>query len=211
MSRTADAPGAALLVGALAVGLAATAPAGLGGHAIPAWSWAVWVAAFVAALATFARAGVPPLAALARLAWLLPFVATLALTAAAVAPAGHRAVLLLGLSARALASASAAAALAAWLGPAGLVAGARRLRAPEPLVQVLEAMLAGLSGVTRQVTAMLRAREARRPGHGAWAHAAAHPRETVRGFGRLVAALLLRSLERGEALERARRARGAGE
>ena len=36
----------------------------------------------------------------------------------------------------------------------------------------------------------------------------ASPAETVRGFGRLVAALLLRSLERAEAVEQARRARG---
>jgi energy-coupling factor transporter transmembrane protein EcfT len=39
----------------------------------------------------------------------------------------------------------------------------------------------------------------------------AAPRETVEGYGRLIAALLLRSLERAEALDRARRARGAGE
>jgi energy-coupling factor transporter transmembrane protein EcfT len=37
---------------------------------------------------------------------------------------------------------------------------------------------------------------------------AAEPVETVRGFGRLVASLLLRSLERAEAVETARRARG---
>jgi energy-coupling factor transporter transmembrane protein EcfT len=34
------------------------------------------------------------------------------------------------------------------------------------------------------------------------------PRETLRGFGRLTGALLLRSVERAESLERARRARG---
>jgi energy-coupling factor transporter transmembrane protein EcfT len=58
---------------------------------------------------------------------------------------------------------------------------------------------------------MLRARAARRGGGGAWSALARSPRGTLRGFGRLVAALLLRSLERAESLERARDARGLGE
>ena len=55
---------------------------------------------------------------------------------------------------------------------------------------------------------MLRAREARRPAFGAWSDLVFAPADTVRGFGRLVASLLLRSLERAEAIEQARRARG---
>jgi energy-coupling factor transporter transmembrane protein EcfT len=87
----------------------------------------------------------------------------------------------------------------------------RQLRAPARLVAIAEATLAGLAVMTRQAIHMLRAREARRPGYGAWASLIASPAETVRGFGRLVAALLLRSLERAEALEQARRARGGAE
>ena len=75
-------------------------------------------------------------------------------------------------------------------------------------MDVTAAALASTALVGRQVTAMLRARAARRTGGGAWSALALAPRETLRGFGRLVAALLLRSLERAEALERARVARG---
>src|SRR5206468_653191 len=98
-----------------------------------------------------------------------------------------------------------------WLGPAGWVEAARRLHAPPRLLEVFSAAVASLAVVFRQVSAMLRAREARRPGRGAWPRLLASPRGTLRGFGRLVAALLLRALERGEALERARRARGMPE
>jgi len=94
------------------------------------------------------------------------------------------------------------------LGPSGLVRAARDLRLPARLVDVFEAMLASLTIVLRQVRAMLRAREARRPGFGALSDLLASPVETTRGFGRLVASLLLRSLERAEAIEQARRARG---
>ncbi len=97
------------------------------------------------------------------------------------------------------------------LGPAGLVRGLRHLHLPARLVAIVEATLASLAVVTRQVTHMLRAREARRPHLGAWSAMAWRPAETVRGFGRLAAALLLRSLERAEALEQARRARGGAE
>ena len=71
-------------------------------------------------------------------------------------------------------------------------------------------LLASLALVARQVAAMLRARAARRMSGGAWSALVRSPRETLRGFGRLVAALLLRSLERAESLERAREARGLG-
>jgi energy-coupling factor transporter transmembrane protein EcfT len=100
------------------------------------------------------------------------------------------------------------AAVAARLGPSGLVRAVRALGLPVRLADVFEAMLASLTIVLRQIRAMLRAREARRPGFGGLGAVAAEPVETVRGFGRLVASLLLRSLERAEAVETARRARG---
>jgi hypothetical protein len=57
---------------------------------------------------------------------------------------------------------------------------------------------------------MLRAREARRTGPGPWALLLREPVATLRGFGRFGGALLLRTLERAEAQDRARIARGAG-
>jgi len=71
--------------------------------------------------------------------------------------------------------------------------------------------LVGLAAVVRQVTDMLRARAARGTGHAPWSDVIVAPGGTVRGFGRITAALFLRSLERAESLERARRARGAEE
>ena len=211
MSRTASAPGVVLGAGVAAAIAAAIAPAGLGGRAIPVASWSIWGTTFALALGGFAAAGVAPIAALRRVAWLAPLVGLLAVPAGLLAPTGTRLVVMGGLAARAFASASVATALATWLGPRGIVAGARQLRIPASLIDVLAAALAGLDVVIRQVSAMLRAREARRPGPGAWPRLLASPAGSVRGFGRLVAALLLRSLERGEALDRARRARGAGD
>ena len=52
-------------------------------------------------------------------------------------------------------------------------------------------------------------REARRTTHGPWGSLLTDPAATLRGFGRFAAALLLRTLERAEAVERARLARGA--
>ncbi len=208
MSLTARSPGLLLAAGLATVLAAATAPAGLGGRPIPAASWLIWGAALLLALAAFALAGVSPMTALGRLAWLLPVIALLALPAGLLSEPGRRGLVALGLAVRAFASASAAAALGTWLGPAGLLEALRRLQAPARLVEVLAAALGSLSVIVRQVSAMLRAREARRPGFGAWPRLLTSPRRTARGFGRLVAALLLRSLERGEALERARRARG---
>ena len=101
-----------------------------------------------------------------------------------------------------------AAAVATRLGPSGLVCAARDLRLPARLVDVFEAMLGSLTIIVlRQVRAMLRAREARRPAFGALSDMSS-PVETTRGFGRLVASALLESLERAEAVEQARRARG---
>jgi energy-coupling factor transporter transmembrane protein EcfT len=91
-----------------------------------------------------------------------------------------------------------------------LIAGLRALRLPGRFVDVVHAMLVGLAAIVRQVADMLRARTARGTGHAPWASLVLAPGETLRGFGRITAALLLRSLERAEALERARRARGAG-
>lgn len=208
MRRTADPGARAILAGLALLALAAAAPAGLGGAPVPAASVAVWALAFAVAIVVTARAGLAPAQAARRMAWLLPFVMLLALPAAATAPPARRFALAMALAARAFASAALALAFATRLGPAGLVAAARRLRVPEPLPEMLEATLGSLAGATRQATQMLRAREARRTAHGAFAAWAAAPRETTRGFGRIVAALLLRALERGEALERARRARG---
>jgi energy-coupling factor transporter transmembrane protein EcfT len=201
-------PAPALLAGLALVAAAALAPAGLSGHPVPAWSWAVWAAVFAAALATFVRAGLPLAEAFRRVGWLMPVVALFSVPAALLAPAGERLVVGTALAARALSAAAMGAALATRLGPSGLVRAARDLGLPARLVDVLEAMLASLTVVLRQVLAMLRAREARRPAFGALSDLCFSPADTTRGFGRLVASLLLRSLERAEALEQARRARG---
>ncbi len=208
MPRTISSPGRVLALGLAAVLAAALAPAGVDGRAVPAGSWAVWAAVFALALGGFAVAGVAPARALRRLLWLLPMVLTLALSAALFAPRGRGPAMAAALGTRALAAAAAGAALATVLGPAGLVAGLRALRAPARLVELLAESIAGIAVTTRQVRTMLVAREARRPGAGAWAPLAREPLATARAFGRLVAALLLRTLERAEALDRARRARG---
>jgi hypothetical protein len=199
-----------LLAGGLAlVVVAAVAPAGLGGAAIPPWSWAAWAIALAWGALCFVRGGstLPQLAR--RLAWLLPFVAALALPAALLAPPGRRLPTAAALAVRALAASAAAAGTAFLLGPVGLVRGARALRVPERLVDVLEAALVSLGAMLDQARAMLRAREARRSTHGAWGSLLREPRATATGFGRFAGALLLRTMERAEAVERARRARGA--
>ncbi len=208
MPSTGRRSGLVLVAGLAAVLTAALAPAGIGGLAIPAWSWAVWLVVFLAGLGTMRAAGLPFSEGLRRVGWLLPFVLVLAVPAGVLSPANRRALVTLALGARALSAATAATALAVVLGHAGLVRAARQLRWPQRLVDVLEATLASLAVVLRQVRSMLRAREARRPGFGAWGGVLAAPADTLRGFGRLTAALLLRSLERAEALEQARRARG---
>ena len=201
-------PAAALACGLALVVAAALAPAGLSGDPVPRWAWAVWVLVFSTAIWTFSRAGLPLAEAFRRVAWLAPVVAMFTVPAALLAPSGGRLVVAAALAARALSAAAMGAAVATRLGPSGLVSAARGLRLPARLVDVFEATLASLTIVLRQVRAMLRAREARRPGFGALGGLASSPVDTVRGFGRLVASLLLRSLERAEALEQARRARG---
>jgi energy-coupling factor transporter transmembrane protein EcfT len=206
--RTVKRPAPALLAGLALVVAAALSPAGLRGEPVPVWSWAVWAVVFAVALGTFRRSGMPLPEAFRRVGWLVPVVALFAVPAALLAPTGARLVAGAALAARALSAATMGAALATRLGPSGLVRAARDLRLPPRLVDVFEAMLASLTIVLRQVRAMLRAREARRPGFGALSDVVASPVETTRGFGRLVASLLLRSLERAEAVEQARRARG---
>jgi energy-coupling factor transporter transmembrane protein EcfT len=207
-ARATERPGLVLAAGAAVVGVAAIVPAGIGGAPVPRGSVAVWALALLLSFGAQRACGVRPVDAAKRLTLFLPFILLLALPTALLAPAGRRLAAGLALLARATAATSASIALATWLGPSGLVAGLRTLHAPERLVQILADALASLAVILRQVRAMLRAREARRPGHGAWASLASSPVRTVRAFGRLVAALLLRSLERAEALERARRARG---
>ncbi len=197
-----------LALGLVAVAAAALAPAGLNGREVPRWSWAVWAFVFAAALVVFGRAGLPLREALRRVGWLAPVVALFSIPAALLAPAGSRATVGLALAGRALAAAGMGAAIATWLGPSGLVRAVRGLRLPVRLADVFEATLSSLTVVLGQVRAMLRAREARRPGFGALSDLVTSPADTVRGFGRLVASLLLRALERAEALEQARRARG---
>jgi len=199
--------------GVLACGLvvacaAALAPAGLQGDRPPVWAWGLWTLAFATSLWAFHKAGLLVAEALRRITWLMPVVAVFALPVALLAPTRAGGLVALTLSVRALAAAAAGAGIATWLGPSGIVHGTRQLGAPQRLVDVLEATLASLATVLRQVRSMLQAREARRTSFGAWSDMVREPAGTIRGFGRLVAALLLRSLERAEALERARRARG---
>jgi len=202
-------PGPVLGAGLALTVLAALAPAGLTRPTVPAWSWGAWGLAFVGGAVAFRLAGstLPQLAR--RLLWLLPFVLVLALPAALLVPPGRRLATAATLAARALAATTAAAGAAFLLGPLGLVRGARALGVPARLADVLEAALSSLFAMIDQARAMLRAREARRTTHGPWGSLLTEPASTLRGFGRFAGALLLRTLERAEALERARLARGA--
>jgi energy-coupling factor transporter transmembrane protein EcfT len=195
-------------IGLTAIVAAAIMPAGIGGHAIRWWAWLVWAVTFGTALLIFRRGGYLLPESLRRVAWVVPALSVFVMPAALFAPPPDRVLVALALLCRALAATTMGAALAASLGPSGLARGVRQLGAPDRLADVFESMLASLTVVVRQVLAMLRAREARRPGAGAWSAVLSSPGETIRGFGRLVASLLLRSLERAEAVEQARRARG---
>ena len=197
-----------LVLSLAAIIAAALTPAGLSGRPIPIWAWGVWLVTMAGALALFRGAGYALQDAVRRTSWMLPVVALFVGPAAWLAPPGSRGGVALALLARAWSAASLGAGIATYLGPAGLARGVRQLGVPVRLADVFEATLASLSIVLRQVQAMLRAREARRPGFGAWSAILVSPVDTLRGFGRLVASLLLRSLERAEAIEQARRARG---
>ena len=202
-------PGQVLGAGLALTILAALAPAGLTHPTVPAWSWGAWGLAFVFGALAFRLAGSTPPQLLRRLLWLLPFVLVLAVPAALLAAPGRRLATATALAARALGAATAATGVAFLLGPLGLVRGARALGVPERLADVLEAALSSLVAMLEQARAMLRAREARRTTFGPWGSLLVEPASTLRGFGRFAGALLLRTLERAEALERARLARGA--
>lgn len=202
-------PGLVLGSGLALVTLAALAPAGLASPQVPPWSWAAWILAFAAGASAFLRAGSTLPQLVRRLVWLVPFVLALALPAALLAPPGRRLATAAALATRALAATTAAAGTAFLLGPLGLVRGAGALGVPARLVDVLEAALASLAAMLEQARSMLRAREARRTTYGPWGSLLAEPAATLRGFGRFAAALLLRTLERADAVERARLARGA--
>lgn len=202
-------PGPLLAAGFVVTTLAALSPAGLRGEPVPAHSWLLWSLALVWGLLAFLCAGRTLAEIARRVSWLLPFVLTLALPAALLAPAGRRLPAAAALLARALAATLAASGTVFLLGPSGLVRAVRALGAPDRIVAVLEAALVSLSALVERARSMLRAREARRAGHGAWGLLLREPRATLVGFGRFGGALLLRTLERAEAQERARLARGA--
>ncbi len=201
-------PGAVLAAGLLVVVCAALLPAGLDGRRVPASSWISWTVVLIGSLAVLYAANASVVKAVRGMAWLLPTVLLLTLPAVAFAAGGRGAGVALALVLRALTAATAGLATVTALGPCGLVHGLRSLRVPSRLVEIVHAMLVGLAAIGRQVSGMLRARAARRTSHAPWSALAAAPIETLRGFGRLIGALLLRSIERAESLERARRARG---
>jgi energy-coupling factor transporter transmembrane protein EcfT len=203
-------PGFVLAAGLAVLLLAATAPAGIDGRPTPVSSWIIWGAVPLASAALI-RSKRGGLAAAGRqLVPLLPTVAMLTLPAVLFAAASNGVAVGAALFARAFATASAGLATVAFLGPLGLIAGLRGLRLPDRLVEVFHATLVGLTAVVQQAAEMLRATSARGPGHAPWSDLSVAPGPALRGFSRIIAALLLRSLERAEALERARRARGAG-
>ena len=150
-------PGLVLGAGLALSVLAALAPAGLSRPSVPPWSWGAWALAFAGGAAAFRLGGSTLAQLVRRLAWLLPFVLVLALPAALLAPPGRRLATALALAARSLAATTAAAGAAFRLGPLGLVRGARALRVPPRLVDVLEAALSRLAAMIDQARAMLRA------------------------------------------------------
>ena len=203
-------PGLVLAAGVACAALAATAPAGLHGLPVPYGSWIVWGVVSIVSIALLRHKRGSVIVGLRPLAWLLPTVLMLTLPALLFAATERGPEVGAALLARSLATAAAALATVNFLGPVQLVAGLRALRLPERLVDVVHAMLVSLAAIVRQIAQMLRARSARGAGQAPWADVVSAPTETLRGFGRVTAALLLRSLERAESLERARRARGDG-
>ena len=188
---------------------AALAPAGLHGRPVPVWSWAILDRRLHDFdVGTSARRAIAVVDALRRVSWLLPAILMLTVPAALIAPAGSR------LPVR---------------------PGARR---PGLCVGLDGRGGGHLARPERTGACGPRVARARAPGRRVRSHAgepdhrappgaghAAGPRSSpagVRrlershdeadrngsGFGRLVASLLLRSLERAEAVEQARRARG---
>jgi len=202
-------PGFVLVAGAVVVVCAALLPAGIDGRPVPPCSWVSWSVVLVAALVMLDLASGGLARTARRLLWLLPPVLMLTLPATIFAVAGGRGqtTVALALILRSSCAAAAGIATVTHLGPAGVVEGLAALRVPSRLVEIVHAMLVSLAAIVRQVAGMQRARAARRIGPAPWSALAAAPIETLRDFGRLVGALLLRALERAHALERARRAR----
>jgi len=171
----------------------------------------VWGAVFAAGCLLAARAGGGLHPAARSLGWLLAPILLITIPAAFFAGAGRGGVVAAALVARAFSAATMMLATVTFLGPTGTIAGLRALHVPGRLVEIVHAMLVSLTAVGRQVAGMQRARSARRASATPWASLASAPVETVRAFGGLAGALLLRSMERAESLERARRARGGAE
>ncbi len=201
-------PGAILAVGLFVVVYAALLPAGLDGRPIPAVSWISWTVVLIGSLVGLRAVNGSAVRAVRGLAWLLPPILLLTLPAAFFAAGGKGTGVALALVLRSLTAATAGLATVSALGSSGLVQGLRSLHVPSRLVETVHAMLVALTAIGRQVSGMLRARAARGTSPAPWSALAISPIDTVRGFGRLVGALLLRSIERAESVERARRARG---
>ena len=208
MTRTAR-PGLVLAAGVGVSVAAALAPAGLRSGFVPAESWALWAVVFAAGALLCAVTGVGAMTVARTLAWLLPPILLITLPAAFFAGAGRGTTVAAALVARALAAATAALATVTYLGPSGTISGLGALYVPPRLVAIVHAMLVSLAAIARQAAGMQRARAARRARATPWSALARAPVETLRGFGGLAGALLLRAMERAESLERARRARGA--
>ena len=204
-------PGAFLATGLLVVVTVSILPAGLHGTPVPPVSWISWAFVLVAAFAVLRSACDSLADAARRWLWLVPAVLLLTLPMAFFAAGRSAPLVAAALILRSLTAATAGLAIVTALGPAGCVAGLRALHLPKHLVAIVESMLVSLTAIARQVSGMLRARAARRTNSAPWAALVAEPEETLRGFGRLVTALFLRSVERAESLERARRARGGGD
>jgi energy-coupling factor transporter transmembrane protein EcfT len=201
-------PGLVLSCGLATVAGTAFVPAGLDGQGIPTLSWFSWIAVMAASIATLRFVSGSFTTGPRSLAWLLPTVVLLTLPAVVFAAEAWGGDVALALVFRSLAATSAGLATVTALGPSGVVAGLTALHVPQRLVQIVHAMLVSLCAITLQVSGMLRARAARRPSGAPWSALLVAPIQTVRGYGRLVGSLLLRSIERAESLERARRARG---
>lgn len=201
-------PGAVLATGLTAMVAVALMPAGVHGERVSALSFAVWALATLAAVVVLRVAVGHVAGVLRRMLWLVPPVVLLTLPAVYFALHDDAWTLGVALAARSLCAATVGLATVTLLGPAGVVAGSRALRVPDRLVEIAHGMLVSMSAIVRQASAMLRAREARGAGAGPWRPLVAAPTQTPRWVGRLVVALLLRAVERAEALDRARRARG---
>jgi energy-coupling factor transporter transmembrane protein EcfT len=177
---------------------------------VPSWSWLVWSAVPLVAIAVLRSKKGGLMVAARQLAPIAPAVLLLTLPAVLFAAAEQGPAVGGALLARALATAAAGLATVSYLGPVDLIAGLRALKIPDRCLEIVHAMLVSLAAIVRQVEGMLRSRTARGAGHAPWSGLVRAPAATLRGFGRVTASLFLRSLERAEALERARRARGAG-